>query len=35
MGVVFLLLVVNSWSWLSVADASSNGAANSETQNGC
>ena len=34
MGIVFLLLVVNSWSWALVADAASNGAANYETQNG-
>jgi hypothetical protein len=34
MGIVFLLLVVNSWSWALVADASSEGSANNETQNG-
>ena len=34
LGIVFLLLVVNSWSWQLVADASSNGSANSQTQNG-
>jgi len=33
-GIVFLLLVVNSWSWALVADAVSNGNANNETQNG-
>jgi hypothetical protein len=34
LGIVFLLLVVNSWSWALVADAATNGAANNETQNG-
>ena len=32
--VVFLLLVVNSWSWALLADAASNNAANNETQHG-
>ena len=34
LGIAFLLLVVNSWSWALVADAWSNGAANNETQQG-
>jgi hypothetical protein len=34
LGIIFLLLVVNSWSWALVADASSNGDSNNETQNG-
>jgi hypothetical protein len=34
LGVVFLLLVVNSWSWQLLGDAASNGAANSQTQQG-
>ncbi len=34
LGVVFLLLVVNSWSWAILADAASNGAQNNETQRG-
>jgi hypothetical protein len=34
MVVIFLLLVVNSWSWAVVADAASNGSANGETQRG-
>jgi hypothetical protein len=33
-GIVFLLMVINSWSWALVADASSNGAPNNQTQNG-
>ncbi len=33
-GVFFLLLVVNSWSWQLAGDAASNGAANNETQHG-
>ncbi len=32
--IVFLLLVVNSWSWQLLGDAANNGAANSETQRG-
>ena len=34
LGVVFLLLLVNSWSWQLLGDAASNGAANSQNQNG-
>jgi len=34
LGVVFLLLVVNSWSWQLLGDAASNGGANNETQHG-
>ena len=34
LGVVFLLLVVNSWSWQLLGDAASNGAANSQNQHG-
>jgi hypothetical protein len=34
LGVVFLLLVVNSWSWQLLGDAASNGAANSQAQHG-
>ncbi len=34
LGVVFLLLFVNSWSWALLADAASNGSANNETQQG-
>lgn len=32
--VLFLLLVVNSWSWQLLADAASNGSANNQTQHG-
>ena len=32
--VVFLILVVNSWSWEVIGDAASNGAANNATQHG-
>jgi hypothetical protein len=34
LAVVFLLLVVNSWSWQLLADAASNGAANNQNQRG-
>jgi hypothetical protein len=34
LGIVFLLLLVNSWSWQLVGDAASNRAANSQMQNG-
>jgi hypothetical protein len=34
LGVIFLLLVVNSWSWQLLGDAASNGAANNQTQHG-
>ncbi len=33
-GIIFLLLVVNSWSWQLLGDAASNGAANNQTQHG-
>lgn len=34
LAVLFILLVVDSWSWQLVGDAASNGAANNQTQNG-
>jgi len=34
LGVLFLLLVVNSWSWQLLGDALSNGGANNQTQHG-